>query len=223
MIHWKISVLSVALGAAAAAGFVWLGRRPRRPLISRAAPALAGTSDYAGEERAEGGAHPIGYVAERDERAAWGADEAARLDALHDLEVADPENAELDLEAALERIEPIEIEPSDDETVEFRPLEEESLTSDEPYDAVDPESIGSEFLRRATESPALDKPHESAFDVPVDVAVELPVGRLDFGGNAELHGPARERKAETDLSPNDEELLQRRSDEAAGGPQKPHG
>src|SRR6186713_3279366 len=65
------------------------------------------------------------------------ADDAARADALHDLH-ADPDE-ELDI------FDLSEVEPAALDGVELQTLDEEALAIDEPYDAVDPESIGTEF------------------------------------------------------------------------------
>jgi len=120
MIHWKLSALSVAVGAAATVGFVWLSRsRTRRRLIPSSSP----------------NEHPPTL------------DDVARADALHDLEGSGEDLSELGL------VESVEVEP-----VDMRSLDEEPLAGDEPvlgdehYDAIDPEEMGTEWLRRATES-----------------------------------------------------------------------
>jgi hypothetical protein len=88
---------------------------------------------------------------------------------------------------------------------------------------VDPESIGTEFLRRATEAPSTEAPPPSLFDAPTDVAVELPVGRVDTDGATELHEPRRPSNESVDLSPTADDLV-RRAAEADGGPSdKPNG
>jgi hypothetical protein len=184
MIHSKISFLAVALGAAATFGFVWLGRRPRRAL---AAPPPA----------------PLPAIDPED---------AARADALRDLDAADPDDSELDF------FDVSEVEPNTLETVELRPLDEEAVANDEPYDAVDPESMGTEFLRRATEAyvPPGDSASLPVFDGSADVAAELPVGRIESDGSAELRTPERPNAPATDLSPNNDELEQRRGAETKG-------
>jgi len=87
---------------------------------------------------------------------------------------------------------------------------------------IDPEEMGTEWLRRATESnepPSMPRP----FSVErADVAAELPVGNTDREGNTELHQP-RTEKAATELSPNAAELAQRGATETHPGvPDKPH-
>jgi hypothetical protein len=85
---------------------------------------------------------------------------------------------------------------------------EEPLPTEEHYDAVDPEDIGSEWLSRATEAPA-SHPEQPSFSDDGDALEEVPVGNIDAGGNTELHHPKRPSKSAVDLSPNNEELAQR--------------
>jgi hypothetical protein len=137
------------------------------------------------------------------------ADDAARADALHDLHADSDE--ELDI------FDVSELEPTAlGDSVELQTLDEEALAVDEPYDAVDPESIGTEFLRRATEAPAPtnDRAEPPAFIEAVDIAVELPVGRTARDGSTELHAPEH-AEPHVESSPNDEELAQRRAPEPA--------
>jgi hypothetical protein len=173
MIQWKISALSIAAGAAATFGFVWLTRtRAKRMLL----PAPA-------------------------ERFGVDLDEAARADALHDVGDHDA-------------LEDIEVEPDDVEPVRTGPFDEERFSLDEPYDAVDPEDIGTEYLRRATEAPPIHPEEQFKEDETVaDASVELPVGSVDADGNTELHQPDRPSNASVELSPNEEELAQRAATE----------
>jgi hypothetical protein len=85
---------------------------------------------------------------------------------------------------------------------------EEPLPTEEHYDAVDPEEIGSEWLSRAIDSPS-SHPEANRFSDDGDALEELPVGLVDTEGNTELHPPKRPSKSAVDLSPNDEELAQR--------------
>jgi hypothetical protein len=222
MIHWKISVLSVALGAAATVGFVWLGRRPKKLERSGVSPAL--------------------------EREAFDEEEAARADAFHDFGLADREadrreGAEeiVDLTDALEmesldiesmEIESVGVEPGSAE-LEIGPLDEEPLSDGERYDAVDPESLGNEFLSRAIEAPPASPPVREAFaPAPqdeetarieqLDMAAELPVGSIDAHGNVELHAPSPTTQQPVDLSPTEEELERRRAAKGAIGTDERH-
>jgi hypothetical protein len=193
MIHWKLSALSLALGATATLGFVWLGTRARKRRALDVVDASLGT--------------PLPIL---------DADDAARADAFRDLDVREDESVDFELG------EPDDIEGSEEGPVELRSLDEEALNGDEPYDAVDPESIGVEFLRRATESPSGDAPEPSFFDAPTDAAVELPVGQVDLDGATELHEPQRPSQGAVEL-PLTEEELARRAAEAEGAPHKPNG
>ncbi|HEX6278132.1 MAG TPA: hypothetical protein VFZ53_34040 [Polyangiaceae bacterium] len=195
MIHWKISALSIALGATATLGFVWLGARTRN------------------KRRAIGAADAsLGA-----ELPAFDADDAARADAFHDLDLREGENGDLEFG------DPDDVDPLDEEQVEVQSLDEEASTRDEPYDAVDPESIGVEFLRRATESPSTEAPPPSLFDAPTDVAVELPVGRIDADGATELHEPRRGSGGSVELPPTEDELARRAAEPEGGPPDKPNG
>jgi hypothetical protein len=192
MVHWKLSALSVAVGAAATFGFVWLSRS------SRARRHLA----------------PPTTESER----APTPDEIARADALHDLEGSGEDPAELGLD-----------EPADLEPMDVRSLDQEPLAGDEPvageehYDAVDPEEIGTEFLRRATESTELPSNPNPFLDERADLAAELPVGNIDSDGNTELHQPEPAERPATELSPNDAELAQRGAEETnPEAPDKPN-
>jgi hypothetical protein len=126
------------------------------------------------------------------------ADEVAHDDALRDLE-HDGENVELDF------VDSEELEPT-----EFRSLDQETPTGDEQYDAVDPEDMGTEWLRRATEAPPIS-PLEAEPPVVAsgDTAQEIPVGSIDPEGNAELHPAEKRSKEPVDLPPNDDELAKR--------------
>jgi hypothetical protein len=137
------------------------------------------------------------------------ADEAAHDDAIRDLE-HDGENVELEF-ADVEELGPTEL----------RSLDEEKPTGDDQYDAVDPEDMGTEWLRRATEAPQISQPEAGP---PVaasgDMAQEIPVGSIDSEGNAELHPAEKRSKEAIDLPPNDDELAKRASvdtDPAASG------
>jgi hypothetical protein len=137
------------------------------------------------------------------------ADEVAHDDALRDLE-HDGVNVELEL------VDAEELEP-----VELRSLDEEIPTGDDHYDAVDPEDLGTEWLRRATEAPPVTpleaEPPVVAFG---DTAQEVPVGSIDPEGNAELHPAEKRSKGPVDLPPNDDELAKRAAadtDSAASG------
>ena len=153
-----------------------------------------------------------------DARRAFDADEAARADAIHDLDldIFDVEQAELELG------EPEAIDAMNADGVEVSSLDEEPLR-DEPYDAVDPESLGNEFLRRAVDAPSTDAPPASLFDTSGDSALELPVGRVESDGTVELHEPRYSKEKATDLSPNDEELAQRASESPGEPSGKPNG
>ena len=188
MIHSKIPLLAAAVGAAATFGFVWLGRRSRQRAFTA----------------------PV--------QSAFDPDDAARDDALHDL-AAEPGETEFDVETELDVLDASDGELAELEGVEFQSLEEEALSKDEPYDAVDPESIGAEFLRRATEAdvPTGDSAQPPRFAEAVDMAVELPVGRIDGDGNTELHATEEPRGPEPELSPNDEELSARHGAEPDRG------
>jgi hypothetical protein len=173
MIHWKVTTLSLAFGAAATAGFVWVSRWSRaRRRLSTLAPSA-----------------PKEYLPTSDD--------VARSDALHDLE------SEGDLS-----------ESFDAEGVDVRSLDDEPLAGDEPvlgdehYDAIDPEDIGTEWLRRATEAEPVGKPRSFSEEF-ADVAPELPVGVIDSEGNTELHQPKREQPSRAEMSPNEAELVQR--------------
>jgi hypothetical protein len=189
MIHWKLSALSVAVGAAATFGFVWLSRtsRAQRRLMPPPTP--------------------------REHQPT--PDEAARRDALHDLEG----NGEGLPDLALD-------ETTDLEPIDVRSLDEEPLAGDEPvagdehYDAIDPEELGTEWLRRATESSEPPSTPNPFSDERADVAAELPVGTIDWEGNTELHQPKASEKPGTELSPNEAELAQRGATE--GNPEAPH-
>ena len=153
MIHWKISVLSVTLGAAATAGFVWLGRRSRKIAVPDAGPAL-------------------------DIEQKFDAEEAARADAFHDFELADREaNRQEGREEIAELLDALEgesfdvgpvdadIEPADAE-LEISSLDGEPLSDGERYDAVDPERLGNEFLSRAIDAPPASPPVPEPFAAP---------------------------------------------------------
>jgi hypothetical protein len=192
MIHWKLSALSVAVGAAATVGFVWLSRGAR----SRRRSALPATPSE----------HPPT------------SDEVARADALHDLEGSGEDLPELGL------VQSVEVEE-----VDVRSLDEEPLAGDEPvlgdehYDAMDPEEMGSEWLRRATESAEPPSTQSPFAEERTDVATELPVGSIDWDGHTELHQPDSPEKPATDLSPNDAELAQRKAtEESTEAPDKPN-
>jgi hypothetical protein len=180
MVHWKVSALSLALGAAATFGFVWLSRSSRsRQRLSPPTPTP---------------------------------DEVARTDALRDLE------SEGDM------FESFDVEPLDVRSLDGEPLAgDEPVAGDEHYDAIDPEEIGAEWLRRATQS---TEPINSANPFSLegaDVAAELPVGSIDSEGNTELHQPQHEKKPGADLSPNEAELAQRGATETnPGAPNKPN-
>lgn len=138
-----------------------------------------------------------------DSAAPFDAEAAARSDALHDVadsELDFVETAELDAE----------VEPTDLLSFEQEMFERE--TAGERYDAVDPEEVGTEWLQRATEAAAVDSVPGSTAEPPAiaDIAAELPVGTIDEGGNTELHGPGRPPTPPAELSPTDEELVQRR-------------
>jgi hypothetical protein len=177
MIHWKLSVLSIVLGAGATFGFVWLART--RPKLARAPLPLLDS------------------------------DEAAHADALRDLE-NDGEDVELEF-ADLEEL----------EAPEMRSLDEETPSGYDHYDAVDPEDMGTEWLRRATEAPPISQPEaDPLVEASGDTAEEVLVGNIDQEGNTELH-PAEERSTTpVDLMPTDEELAGRAvvdTDPAASG------
>jgi hypothetical protein len=188
MIHWKVTALSLAFGAAATAGFVWLSRSfGSRRRLSTPEPS-----------------------APHDKLAT--PDDVARADALRDL------RSDGDLS-----------ESSGEEPIDVRSLDEEPLAGDEPvlgdehYDAIDPEDIGTEWLRRATEAPEPASNPQPFSEEFADVAAELPVGSIDSEGNTELHLPARDRAPGTELSPNETELAQRGATEAPHeDPKKPH-
>jgi hypothetical protein len=128
------------------------------------------------------------------------ADEVAHDDALRDLE-RDGENVELEF-AGVEELEPAELSS----------LDEEKPTGDDQYDAVDPEDMGTEWLRRATEAPAVSSPEvEPLVEASGDTAQEIPVGSIDSEGNAELHPAEKRSTGSIDLPPNDEELAKRAS------------
>ena len=187
MIHSKIPLLAAAVGAVATFGFVWFGRRARRPQL--AAPPML---------------EP---------------DAAAREDALRDL-ATEPDEAELDVFQAIEG------EPESMDGVELQSLDDEALVIEEPYDAVDPESMGTEFLRRATESDvhSPDPASPPLFADVVDMAVELPVGSIDSDGSTELPAPGQTPGPEPELSPNDDELSARHDTERdRGGPSNSNG
>ena len=126
------------------------------------------------------------------------ADEVAHDDALRDLE-RDGENVELEF------VDAEELEPT-----ELRSLDEETPKGDDQYDAVDPEEMGSEWLRRATEAPPIARPEvEPPVVASGDTAEEIPVGSIDPEGNAELHPAEKRSTGPLDLSPNDDELAKR--------------
>lgn len=192
MIHWKLSALSVAAGAAATFGFVWLSRsaRARRRLAPPPTPSEHLTTP----------------------------EEVARTDALRDLEDSGEDPEELGLAAS-----------GDVDPIDMRSLDQEPLAGDEPvpgdehYDAIDPEEMGTEWLRRATESSEPPSAPNPFPDERADIAAELPVGTIDWEGNTELHQPEGGEKPATDLSPNDAELAQRGSTEAnPEAPDKPN-
>jgi hypothetical protein len=137
------------------------------------------------------------------------ADEVAHHDALRDLE-RDGENVEFEFVDA-EALEPTEL----------RSLHEETPTGDDQYDAVDPEDLGTEWLRRATEAPSGSPPEaEPPVMASGDTAQEIPVGSIDPEGNAELHPAEKRSKGPVDLPPNDDELAKRATtdtDSAASG------
>jgi hypothetical protein len=130
------------------------------------------------------------------------ADEVAHDDALRDLE-RDGENVEFEFVDA-EALEPTEL----------RSLDEETPKGDDHYDAVDPEDMGTEWLRRATEAPPISPPEaQSPVEVSGDTAQEIPVGSIDPEGNTELHPAEKRSSAAIDLPPNDDELAKRASAE----------
>jgi len=217
MIHWKISALSIALGATATLGFVWLGGRARKRAHGAAAPLVGVGEDTSNAALGNFASDEARTDALRD----FDADEVARADAMHDLFDASGTsagNSELDFTESGG----VDGEPLDSEPMEVRSLDEEALSGDEPYDALDPESIGNEFLRRATGASSSEVTAPSLFDSPADAAVELPVGSVDADGTTELHEPRRPSRDAIDLSPNDDELAHRAA-EAGERPSKPNG
>jgi len=187
MIHWKVSALTITLGAAATVGFVWLARSPLKRIPARSSPReIPRESDP---------------------------DADAKADAFRDFDDAETEPSELDF------AEPIDAAPA-----ELRPLEDEAFSNNEPYDAVDPESLGSEFLRRATGSEPNRSDEAPPFDEATpDVAPELPVGSVDAQGNTELHEPKEPNQRTVELLPNDEELARRAATEERKGSGNPNG
>jgi phenylpropionate dioxygenase-like ring-hydroxylating dioxygenase large terminal subunit len=191
MIHWKLSALSVAVGAAATFGFVWLSRTSR----ARRLPQPPTPREH----------QPT-------------PDEAARRDALHDLEGNGEGLPDLALDDAAD-LEPIDVRSLDEEPL----AGDEPVAGDEHYDAIDPEEMGTEWLRRATESPEPASSPKPFLDERADVAAELPVGTIDWEGNTELHQPKPSEKPGTELSPNEAELAQRGATEGSpGGSHKPN-
>lgn len=192
MIHWKVSTLSLAFGAAATFGFVWLSRSSRsRRRVSTPSPLPPTSSKHL----------PI-------------PDDVARTDAIRDL------HGDSDMFEAIEADE-----------LDMRSLDEQPLAGDEPvvgdehYDAIDPEEMGTEWLRRATETaePLPSSPNPFT-DEGADVAAELPVGLIDSEGNTELHQPERDQAAGAELSPNEAELVQREGPKTdAPKPNEPNG
>jgi len=215
MIHWKISVLSVALGAAATVGFVWLGRRPKKLERSAVSPALEREEALDEEEAARADAfHDFG-LAERQADPRAGAEEIVDLTEALEMESLDIESME---------VESGDVEPGAAE-LEIASLDEEQLSDGERYDAVDPESLGNEFLSRAIEAPHVSPPVREAFaPAPqdeetarieqLDMAADLPVGRIDANGNVELHAQVPTTQQPFELPLTEEELERRRVAEA---------
>jgi len=194
-------------GGAVLAGLVWAGRAfVTRIRGSGALPATL-TENAGGTEAVDHG---------------WEADaldDAARMDALHDMHEDAVSDIDFDLRADRDELAASERGRS------VHALEQASFP-DEPYDALDADDLGTEWLLRATQAsgtghPArselldgmhetdgpdgdADDPRESAYGsdqegAPLaphagthdeDVAAELPVGTVDAQGNIELHAPA---------------------------------
>jgi len=129
---WKATVPWLGGGAALAVGFVWLQKalrwRESSPRVSQAAPPSE-VSDI-----------------NLDPDVNVDFDEIAHSNALHDI-------GDLDLgsSADFEWELPPEVGAPDDTGVTVGPSEH-TIMADEPYDALEPEDVGTAWLRRATQS-----------------------------------------------------------------------
>jgi hypothetical protein len=134
IMHWKRSASVLASGAAATMGLVWLLRLFRRTPVEREewdSP----PDDEKGREPGELPKTALTFPDDVEE------DLTAADDARHDIG-----EEPLDLDTASEP------EDIDGERMETVHTHEHPRLSDEPYDALDADDLGTEWLFRATES-----------------------------------------------------------------------
>jgi hypothetical protein len=138
---WKQSVSWLASGAAATVGFVWLSRLLRQ----RSAEREAWDSPPVDVEKSLPHAQPKAALTVPDDAE----DEiSAARDARHDIG-----EESLDLDTAND---PEDVEISD-EAVTVQ-AQEHLISPEEPYDALDSDDLGTEWLFRATQSHPPDRP-----------------------------------------------------------------